>query len=64
MDKEKNTGRKLGKKGLLGLGFAFVLIVALVIGGASGAFGLLNDSTSLRKWTTARRKIVIFNKKE
>ena len=46
MDKEKNTGRKLGKKGLLGLGFAFVLIVALVIGGASGAFGLLKDSTS------------------
>jgi hypothetical protein len=46
MDKEKNTGRKLGKKGLLGLGFAFVLIVALVIGGTSGAFGLLKDSTS------------------
>ena len=45
MDMEKKTGRKLGKKGMIGLTLALVLLVALAVGGASGAFGLLKDTT-------------------
>ena len=46
MDKEKKTGGKLGRRTLLGLSLALVLIVALVIAGVGGAFALLKDSTS------------------
>lgn len=56
MDKEKNTGRKSGNKALIGLCLVLVLIAALVIGGASGAFALLKDTTSgiTAEYTTAK----------
>ena len=46
MDMEKKTGRKLGKTGAIGIALALVLLIALGVGGASGAFGLLKDTTA------------------